>query len=214
MDRLGDRGGAQPHPHQPRASQDARRVIEERQLHRGDLDARDLLHRRRLEQTREAIRNDRITRGLPPSSAKTTASARDHPTPSKQVKPIKVSSRRTSLWRHTPSPTRRRHSPPSRTRGHSPRTRVSLPDQQPGAHSFSHRPRHRSSSRIGRSPPRRERTYSPLPESRGRHTSPRGRWGFPPPRNDRHMHTSSLQEALAPFSQEIMNTPRRDKVKV
>ncbi|XP_056690237.1 uncharacterized protein [Spinacia oleracea] len=213
-DRLGDRGGAQPRPRQSRASQDARRVIEDRQLHRGDLDARDLLHRRRLKQAREAIRNDRITRGLSPSSAKTTTSARDHPTPSRQVRPIEVSSRRTSLRRHSPSPIKRCHSPSSRARGRSSRTRVSPLDQQPGAHSSSHRPRHRSPSRIGRIPPRRERTYSPLPESRGRHTSSRGRWDSPPPRTDRHKHTSSLQEALTPFSQEIMNTPRRDKVKV
>ncbi|XP_056697463.1 uncharacterized protein [Spinacia oleracea] len=197
---LGDRGGAQPRPPQPRASQDTRRVIEERQLHRGDLDARDLLRRRRLDQAREAIRNDRITRGLPPSSAKTTASARDHPTPSRQVEPVEISSRRTSPMRHSPSPIRRRHSPPSQGRGHSPRTKASPPDQQPRAHSPSHRPRHRSPSRIGRSHPRRERTYSPLPESRGRHASPRERWGSPPPRNDRHRHTSSLQEALTPFS--------------
>ena len=123
-DRLGDRGGAQPRPRQSRASQDARRVIEDRQLHRGDLDARDLLHRRRLEQAREAIRNDRITRGLSPSSAKTTASARDHPTPSRKLELIEVSSRRTSPRRHSPSPIRGRHSPPSRVRGHSPRTRA------------------------------------------------------------------------------------------
>ncbi|XP_056697877.1 uncharacterized protein [Spinacia oleracea] len=206
-------GGAQPLPNQSNANQDARRIIEERQLHRGDLDAQDLLHRRRLEQAREAIRNDRITRGLPPSSVKTTVSTRDHPTPSKQVEPIEVSSERTSPRRQSPSPTRRRHSPSSR-RGHSPRTRTSLPDQQPRAHSSSHRPRHRSPSRIEKSPPRRERTYSPPPKSRGGRTSLRGRWDSPPPRTIRHRHTSSLQEALTPFIREIINTRRRDKVKV
>ncbi|XP_056688653.1 uncharacterized protein [Spinacia oleracea] len=192
MERLGERGGAQPRPHRPRASQDARSVIEEQQLHIGDLDARDLLHMRHLEQAKEAIRNDRITRGLPPSSAKTTASARDHPTPSRQVDPIEVSSRRTFPRRHSPSPIRRCHSPSSRIRGHSPRTRASPPDQKPRSHSSLHRPRYRSPSRTTRSPPRRERTYSPLRESKVRHTSPRGRWGSPPPRNDRRKYTSSL----------------------